>query len=59
MLVWAVLAVGAILIWFSTTYPHTPIGTRSSVAVLWIGILTVMGFLTDLLLAFRRQGRDK
>ncbi len=59
MPVWAVLAVGAILIWFSTTYPHTPIGSRSSAAVLWIGLLTIVGFLADLILAFRRQSRDK
>ncbi len=59
MPVWALLAMGAVLIWFSTTYPHTPIAVRNSVAVLWIGLLTIGGFLVDLLLALRRQSRDK
>jgi hypothetical protein len=56
---WGVLVLGAALIWFSTTYDHTALGLRSSAAVMWIGILTIVGFLADLFLALRRQDREK
>ncbi len=56
---WAVLAMGVVLMWFSTTYNHTPLGVRSSAAVLLIGVLTIVGFLADLFLTVRRENRDK
>ncbi len=56
---WGVLVLGTTLIWFSTTYAHTAVGRSNSAAVLWIGILTVVGFLADLFLELRRQSRDK
>ncbi len=56
---WGVLVLGVALIWFSTTYDHTAVGLRNSAAVMWIGILTIVGFLADLLLALRRESREK
>jgi hypothetical protein len=56
---WGMLVLGAALIWFSTTYDHTAVGMRSSSAVMWIGVLTIVGFLADLFLALRQRSREK
>ncbi len=52
---WGVLLLGAALIWFSTTFDRTTAaGARNAGAVLWIGVLTIVGCLAELLLSICR-----